>query len=49
MDAIWIVAVSLGVGTLLGREAWCFLRWKRSLGRLERNEWSRMVKALREE
>lgn len=47
LDAFLIAAVGVGVGGLLIREAWSFLLWKRSLDRLERKEWARVVKTLR--
>jgi len=33
---------------LVAREAYCFWRWKRTLGRLEHHEWARRVSSIRE-
>jgi hypothetical protein len=33
---------------LLLRQAYCFLHWKQSLGRLDRYEWTRRLATMRE-
>jgi hypothetical protein len=34
---------------LLLREAYCFLRWRQSLGRLDQHEWTRRLASIRDQ
>ena len=47
-EAVLFGSVAVAVSGLMAREAWCFFCWKRSLGRMDRTEWTRVVRALRE-
>lgn len=47
-EAFFLGAVGVVISGLMVREGWCFLQWRRSLGRMDRTEWSRVVKDLRE-
>lgn len=47
-DIILVAGIGSAVAGILFREVWSFFRWKRSLGRMERDEWSRVVRLLRE-
>ena len=47
-EAVILGSVAAVVSGLMVREAWCFFCWKRSLGRMDRTEWTRVVRALRE-
>jgi hypothetical protein len=47
-EAILFGGVAVVVSGLMLRELWCVYQCKRSLGRLDRTEWTRVVRALRE-
>ena len=47
-EALLLGGVAVVVSGLMLREAWCFVQWKRSMGRRDRTEWTRVVRALRE-
>jgi hypothetical protein len=34
---------------LLARQAYCFLHWKQSIGRLEQHEWTRTLASIRDQ
>ena len=46
-EAVLLGGISVVITGLLLREVWCFLKWKRSLGRMDRQEWTRLVQILR--
>ena len=47
-EAMLIGGIGLVVSGFMVREAWCFFQWKRSLGRMDRTEWTRVVRDLRD-
>ena len=47
-EAVLFGGVAVVVSGFMIREAWCFFQWKRSLGRMDRTEWTRVVRSLRE-
>jgi hypothetical protein len=47
-EALMMAGVAAVISGLMVREAWCFFCWKRSLGRMDRTEWTRVVRGLRE-
>ena len=47
-EAVLLGSVAIAISGLMVREAWCFFCWKRSLGRMDRTEWTRVVRALRD-
>jgi hypothetical protein len=47
-EAIVLGGVAAFISVLMLREVWFFYQWKRSLGRLDRTEWTRVVRALRQ-
>ena len=47
-EAVVFGSVAAVISGLMVREDWCFFCWKRSLGRMDRTEWTRVVRTLRE-
>jgi hypothetical protein len=47
-EAVLITGIGVLVGGLMLREAWCFLTWKQSLGCVDRHEWHRLLRILRD-
>lgn len=48
MEAIALFGLAAVVSTLLIREVWSYLRWKRNLDQIDRGEWTRTIRALRD-
>lgn len=48
-EAVLLGGIAVIVSGLMVREGWCFFRRKWSLDRLERTEWTRVVRTLRDQ
>ena len=48
-EAVLLGGLAVVVTGLMVREGWCFFRQKLSLGRMERTEWTRVVRTLRDQ
>jgi hypothetical protein len=47
-EAFLITGIGVLIAGLVLREVWCFLSWRRSVGGMERHEWTRLLRSLRE-
>ncbi|MDZ4800928.1 MAG: hypothetical protein SGI92_22445 [Bryobacteraceae bacterium] len=48
MESIALLGLAGVVATLMIREVWSYLRWKRNLDQIDRGEWTRTIRALRD-
>lgn len=48
MESVALLSFAGVVATLMIREAWSYLRWKRNLDQIDRGEWLRTIRALRD-
>ena len=48
-ELLLLTALSLAIVTCAAREAYRFFRWSRDVSRLDKGEWSRVIRMIREQ